>query len=74
MHNQNSCPYPYQSMTGRNCVDTAHRSVSALPCNPALAMAYVPFQQAGEFYGCEKALCSGTIFPCLDLPFMGCCR
>ncbi|MBQ8503037.1 MAG: spore coat associated protein CotJA [Clostridia bacterium] len=41
----------------------------------ALAMAYVPFQQRGETYSCEKALSAGTLFPCLDKPFMmGCCK
>lgn len=40
-----------------------------------LAMAYVPMQSWGETYTPEKALCRGTIFPALDLPFMrgGCC-
>ncbi|MBE6774095.1 MAG: spore coat associated protein CotJA [Ruminococcaceae bacterium] len=45
------------------------------PVNTALAMAYVPFQQNGEVYSCERALSRGTAFPCLDKPFlMGCCR
>lgn len=41
-----------------------------------LAMAYVPVQTWGETYTPEKALCRGTIFPALDLPFMrgGCCE
>ncbi len=45
------------------------------PANTAYAMAYVPFQQSGEVYACDKALSRGTIFPCLDLPFLkGCCK
>lgn len=48
---------------------------SPFPMNTSLAMAYVPFQQSGEVYPCDKALCRGTIFPCLDKPFlMGCCK
>lgn len=34
-----------------------------------LAMAYVPIQTWGETYTPEKALCRGTVFPVLDLPF-----
>ena len=46
-----------------------------LPDTPVYAMAYVPFQQWGEVYSCDKALMRGTLFPCLDLPFtMGCCK
>ena len=40
-----------------------------------LAMAYVPVQTWGETYDPETALCRGTLFPSLDLPFMrGGCR
>lgn len=35
-----------------------------------LAMAYVPMQSWGETYTPEKALCRGTLFPALDLPFL----
>ena len=38
--------------------------------NMPIAMAYVPFQQSGEVYACDRALSRGTIFPCLDLPFL----
>lgn len=48
---------------------------SRFPANTSLAMAYVPFQQSGEIYPCERALSRGTVFPCLDLPFLkGCCK
>ena len=36
-----------------------------------LAMAYVPNQQWDTVYAAEKGLCRGTIFPALDLPFLG---
>lgn len=36
-----------------------------------LAMAYVPMQPWEEIYDPEKALQVGTIFPSLDLPFLG---
>ncbi|MBQ3081537.1 MAG: spore coat associated protein CotJA [Clostridia bacterium] len=36
-----------------------------------LAMAYVPWQEWGELYDEEKALCRGTLFPDLDKPFLG---
>lgn len=42
------------------------------PENYALAMAYVPFQSFNETYDAEKAFCQGTLFPCLDKPFVGC--
>lgn len=37
----------------------------------ALGMAYVPWQRWGSVYEPCKALNAGTIFPELDLPFMG---
>ncbi len=50
-------------------------AVSPFPQNVALAMAYVPFQQFSEVYSCEKGLMQGTMFPCLDKPFlMGCSK
>ena len=49
--------------------------MSAFPENVSVAMAYVPFQRFTEVYSCEKALKQGTIFPCLDKPFMmGCAK
>lgn len=36
-----------------------------------LAMAYVPVQQWQDLYEPEEALCRGTIFRQLDLPFEG---
>ncbi len=48
-----------------------------LPEVLSLAMAYVPFQQwCDNVYTADKALCQGTVFPALDLPFTmgGRCR
>ena len=49
----------------------ATQPLPPLPLNPALAMAYVPFQQANELYEPEKGLSRGTLFPELDKPFAG---
>ena len=44
-----------------------------LPCLDSLplAMAYVPMQKWGELYAPSVALDRGTMFPELDLPFIG---
>ena len=47
---------------------------TSFPENAALAMAYVPYQIDFSVYDIEKAFKSGTLFPCLDKPFTGCCR
>ncbi len=49
----------------------ADGSISPLPKDPQVAMAYVPFQQLGTVYPAEKALDAGTLFPELDKPFYG---
>lgn len=41
------------------------------PSDTPLAMAYVPFQKWEETYSENTALYKGTIFPSLDLPFLG---
>lgn len=46
--------------------------VSALPEEPVVAMAYVPFQNPVVIYSAEQGLQRGTLFPCLDKPFCGC--
>lgn len=55
----------------RDCTPEIH-----VPAHMPLAMAYVPLQMWGETYSPEKALCRGTLFPALDLPFErgGCCQ
>lgn len=35
------------------------------------AMAYVPYQSWGKLYEPSVGLERGTIFPCLDMPFLG---
>jgi len=42
-----------------------NRELQELP----LAMAYVPIQCWGDTYAPSRALCRGTLFPQLDLPF-----
>lgn len=42
-----------------------NRELQELP----LAMAYVPIQPWGDTYQPARALCRGTLFPQLDLPF-----
>lgn len=44
-----------------------------LPPDPAVTMAYIPFQQFGETYDEETALRCGTLFPELNKPFYGKC-
>jgi hypothetical protein len=43
----------------------------AFPQEMPPAMAYVPYQQWQKPYDPEAALDRGTIFPCLDKPFIG---
>lgn len=88
MNNNNYRGYPQQNRmrqmnsrdTDRNdncllCCTYGDAERAAFPDYPALAMAYVPFQQWEDVYSCEKALSRGTLFPCLDKPFMmGCCK
>lgn len=55
---------------GQTCSDEQR---SALPENPVVAMAYVPFQQynAKNIYSAAEGFQQGTIFPDLDKPFSG---
>ncbi len=49
----------------------------SLPCDPVVAMAYVPWQQWKDVYEPEVALKNGTLFPELNKPFLAggrCCR
>lgn len=54
-----------------SAADIGFRKTSALPDNPKLAMSYVPFQTEMNPYDENKALKAGTLFPCLDKPFLG---
>ena len=49
------------------CTGETECGMDALP----VAMAYVSWQNWQNPYDPETALCRGTIFPCLDLPFLG---
>ncbi len=62
-HDMYSCPRPDGFRT-------------ALPDDPVVAMAYVPFQTDTTVYEDMKALEVGTLFPVLDLPYLqaGCVR
>ena len=75
--NNNSCGYPLQRQAQRAyCECNCGGTLSEFPECIALAMAYVPFQGViTDTYSCDKALMRGTLFPCLDKPFMmGCCK
>ncbi len=41
------------------------------PDDPALAIAYVRWQELDQVYEPDKALGQGTLFPQLDKPFYG---
>ncbi|MCR4924653.1 MAG: spore coat associated protein CotJA [Clostridiales bacterium] len=48
-----------------------YKPLSPLPENPVVTMAYVPFQASiDETYSETTALNNGTLFPCLDKPFL----
>ncbi len=49
-----------------------HQNMGRLPAMAPLANPYVPFQlDSPPKYNARKALIRGTLFPGLDLPFMG---
>ncbi len=43
--------------------------IMPFPKDTSLAMAYVPFQNAGKMYSAEQGVCVGTLFPELNKPF-----
>lgn len=45
--------------------------ISRFPAETPIGMAYVPFQQWETPYDDVVALSRGTMFPSLDLPFIG---
>ena len=57
--------------------ETARMSTGAGSCPAdnigklALAMCYVPVQEWTDVYDTDTALKRGTLFPCLDKPFIG---
>ena len=46
-------------------------AMTPLPANPVVAMAYVPFQTDTTTFDELQALACGTLFPCLNKPFLG---
>ncbi len=46
------------------------REISSLPENAVVAMAYIPYQNPVMIYTVEQGLSKGTLFPCLDKPFL----
>lgn len=52
----------------------AEYGISPLPKNPVVAMAYVPYQNNDELYSSEQGIVTGTMFPVLNKPFVGCRR
>lgn len=54
-----------------NSAESCHTPTSPLPKNTVPAMAYIPFQQFGEPYSSKEGFKKGTLFPCLDKPFLG---
>jgi len=63
----------FEECTGQACTLSGNGSstMSPLPENMVVAMAYVPFQQFSKVYTPEQALDAGTLFPELDKPFYG---
>ena len=68
---KNSYAVYRNSETQGLCECQCQCAISVFPSEISVAMAYVPFQQWCDIYECDKALCQGTVFPVLDLPFMG---
>lgn len=56
-------------LASANCCQ--HCVTTALPANPVVAMAYVPFQLDKTAYTPEQALQNGTLFTVLNKPFCG---
>lgn len=60
---------PGNTMPGNT--DSGSNSIATCVDNLPLAMAYVPMQSWEETYEPAEALMNGTVFPCLNLPFLG---
>lgn len=75
MENLDNFSNPYFSGLNRadsddNCKES-YKPTSPLPKNPVPAMAYIPFQQFNQPYSSQEGFKKGTLFPCLDKPFLG---
>lgn len=69
--NYNGQGYTHMAPGGNAAANGAQRVID---CEYPLAMAYVPWQKWGETYPPDTALCKGTLFPELYLPYTGCQR
>lgn len=47
-------------------------TMSPIPKDATVTMAYVPFQNNDKLYSTEQGFVSGTMFPVLNKPFKGC--
>ncbi len=65
-----SCPLGKLLGEAEDCIVTNTGS-DVLPEKLSYGMAYVPFQKWGRIYESDVALMRGTVFPCLDKPFIG---
>ena len=68
--NDNDEPYVGMPLPMSPCYKYPHSVCDSVDVCP-LAMAYVPFQRWCNTYEPAEALHRGTIFPELDLPFLG---
>gem|GEM_PF-1742330 len=59
------------TMPGADCPDMSNQIQMDCAKGCPLAMAYVPWQVWQDTYDMEKGFMIGTIFPELDLPFLG---
>ena len=48
----------------------AEYGMTALPEDPVVAMAYVPYQLENSLYTPDEGMVNGTMFPVLDKPFL----
>ncbi len=72
--NNSQYPYHHVKPMGFNktlLAEGCKCKMSALPENPQVAMAYVPFQTDMTTYDEMTALKCGTLFPVLSKPFLG---
>ncbi len=46
--------------------------IKAIPDDISVAMAYVPYQTSNKTFSAEQGAVSGTMFPVLKKPFVGC--
>ena len=73
LNNNRNCGFSMQQAAANSCCQcpTTDETVTALPENVAVAMAYVPFQTDNAVYPVEQAVLVGTLFPVLNKPFTG---